>query len=139
MIRSSPDAFARGYSGGGPSFTHTALLRAALGIHYNETSPIAQAALAAAATDDEPGNQLWEAIWLFTFEGVGSARATPRVRVPVEGASVAGRWAAMIDAMSITPTPAIIARDAFYALRSKLGEDASPEQLLQLGMLAAQV
>lgn len=45
----------------------------------------------------------------------------------------------MIEAMSPTPTPAIIARDALYALRSKLGEDPSTEQLLQLGMLAAQV
>ncbi|RSD26426.1 hypothetical protein [Amycolatopsis eburnea] len=41
--------------------------------------------------------------------------------------------------MSLTPTPAIIARDALYALHGKLGEDASTEQLLQLGMLAAQV
>ncbi|WP_372672726.1 hypothetical protein [Amycolatopsis kentuckyensis] len=35
------DAFGFGYTGGGPSFTYTALLRAALGIHHSETSKIA--------------------------------------------------------------------------------------------------
>uniref|UniRef100_UPI003F4972FA hypothetical protein n=1 Tax=Amycolatopsis sp. CA-082387 TaxID=3239918 RepID=UPI003F4972FA len=55
------DAFGFGYSGGGPSFTYTALLRAALGVHHSETSKIAQVAIAA-ADDDQPGSQLWEAI-----------------------------------------------------------------------------
>jgi hypothetical protein len=61
LPKAGRDAFGFGYSGGGPSFTYTALLRAALGIHYNGTSPIAQAAISA-ADDDEPGSQLWEAI-----------------------------------------------------------------------------
>ncbi|MFE5565921.1 hypothetical protein ACFQ68_13125 [Amycolatopsis japonica] len=55
------DAFGFGYSGGGPSFTYTALLRAALGVGSNETSAIAKATIAA-ADEDEPTSQLWSTI-----------------------------------------------------------------------------
>lgn len=45
----------------------------------------------------------------------------------------------MIEPMPNTPTPAMIARRALYALNDKISDDAPVEQLLQLGTLAAQV
>uniref|UniRef100_UPI003F496169 hypothetical protein n=1 Tax=Amycolatopsis sp. CA-082387 TaxID=3239918 RepID=UPI003F496169 len=45
----------------------------------------------------------------------------------------------MIESMSLTPTPAEIARRALYALNNKIGDDAPVDQLLQLGTLAAQI
>jgi hypothetical protein len=50
-----------GYSGGGPSFTYTALLRAALGADSNETRTIAKNAISA-DNEDEPSSQLWKSI-----------------------------------------------------------------------------
>jgi hypothetical protein len=61
LPKAGRDAFGFGYSGGGPSFTYIALVRAALGVHHNEASKIVRAAIAA-ADDDQPRSQLWEAI-----------------------------------------------------------------------------
>lgn len=57
---STRDAFGYGYSGGGPSYTYTALLRCALGMDREQISTVAQSNFR--DEDGELVSQLWKAI-----------------------------------------------------------------------------